>query len=85
MLKVEAEIAKFLKPLLESEGVDLGEVKLINDGDENLILEIGIHLVNGETDLNAIEKISPFISDWLDLLDPIEESYFLDVYAFSSK
>ena len=84
MLKIEEKIKEILEPILKDEGVLLKEIRFFHDNDAN-ILEIGVQMINGETDLQAIETISPFISDWLDKIDLMEDAYFLDVYAVTAK
>lgn len=84
MAKIEESIKVILEPLLRDEGVLLKEIRFFEEGGENY-LEIGVKMIEGETDLVALEIISPFISSWLDKIDPIEDAYILDVYAVSEE
>lgn len=84
MLKIEEKIKSVLEPILRDEGVLLKEIRFFEE-DEQYILEIGVMMIEGPTDLQALEIISPFISEWLDKFDPIEDPYILDVYAVSDK
>ena len=84
MTVIEQKIDQVLRPLLKDEGVDLATLRLFVENDQTF-LEIGVKRFEGETDLNSVEVISRFISDWLDKYDFIEDSYILDVYAVSAK
>lgn len=75
------KIKEYLVPLLNDEGVDLKSIRYFQDPQKNNILEVGVLRKTGVTDLQVIEVISPHISNWLDAIDLIDESYFLDVYA----
>ena len=82
MTILEEKIESLLRPLLHDEGVELVTIRFYNENEDNF-LELGVKMIEGTTDLNAIETVSRFISDWLDRVDLIEDAYLLDVYAVS--
>ncbi|WP_300410565.1 ribosome maturation factor RimP [Lagierella sp.] len=66
------------EPLLKELGLELYDIEYSKDAIGN-ILRIFISKDEGNVGIEDCEKASKSISQKLDLLDPIEESYFLEV------
>lgn len=66
------------KPLLEDLGLNLYDIEYNKESVGN-VLRVFISKNEGNVGIDDCEKSSRRISDKLDELDPIEESYFLEV------
>lgn len=64
--------------LIEQSGLELYEIEYVKEPVGN-ILRVYISKDNGNVSIEDCETVSNLISDKLDELDPIEESYFLEV------
>ncbi len=77
MAKVEENIEKLIKPIIENLGYELYDVEYVKEG-KNFILRIFIDSENGIT-IEDCEKTNDAINDILDEANYIKESYFLEV------
>lgn len=75
--KIIHTIEEIAKPIVEKEQLELVEVEFIEDG-ANWFLRIIIDK-DGGIDIEDCGRISEKVSKRLDELDPIKESYFLEV------
>ena len=69
---------KELKSITDNLNLILDDIEFLREPAGN-ILRIYIDKELGTVDINDCEKASKLISDKLDKLDPIDESYFLEV------
>ena len=70
-------IEKNFKTILLEKGIYFVDVEYVKEPKGN-VLRIFIDK-DGGVDLDSCEMTSNIISDWLDEVDPIEDSYFLEV------
>ncbi|WP_251860274.1 ribosome maturation factor RimP [Clostridium sp. Marseille-Q2269] len=66
-----------VKPIVENINYELYHIEFVKEGKENY-LRIYIDSENGVS-LDGCEKVSRAISELLDDIDPIQESYYLEV------
>ncbi len=69
---------KEFEPLLLDLGLEIYDIEYIRESIGN-VLRVFITKDQGNVGIEDCEKASKAISEKLDLLDPIEESYFLEV------
>lgn len=69
---------KEFEPLILQSGLELYEIEYVKEPVGN-ILRVYISKDNGNVSIEDCETVSNLISDKLDELDPIEDSYFLEV------
>ena len=72
-----SELWRLIEPVLEPEGLELVELEFKRDGSRS-VLRLFIDRPNGVT-LEDCELISRQVSALLDMEDPIEHRYFLEV------
>lgn len=65
-------------PLILNAGLELYDIEFVKESVGN-ILRVYISKENGNVGIEDCETVSKLISDKLDELDPIEDSYFLEV------
>lgn len=70
-------IEKTFKDVFKENGIEFLDCEYVKEPKGN-VLRIFIDKKDG-VDLDSCEFISNLVSDWLDDVDPIEESYFLEV------
>ncbi|CDF57948.1 ribosome maturation factor RimP [Thermobrachium celere] len=75
--KIEQQVEKIAKPIVESYNCDFIDVEFLKESGE-WYLRVYIDKEDGVT-LDDCAKISRVLSDELDKVDPIEFSYFLEV------
>ena len=78
MNKVEDTIWAMAMPLAEANGLEVIEVEFVKEGSE-WYLRLYLDKENGAVELDDCEKISRLLSDELDKVDPISQSYRLEV------
>ncbi|MFW5987997.1 MAG: ribosome maturation factor RimP [bacterium] len=78
MSNIADEVYQIAKPIVVAHELDLVEVDYLKEGSD-WILRIFIENPDGELSLSHCEKISKILSQKLDELDPIENSYVLEV------
>lgn len=71
------EIREYFTPIFLNMGFEFVDVEYVKEPKGN-VLRIFIDRENG-VDLDSCEIASNLVSDWLDEVDPIEESYYLEV------
>lgn len=80
-LKKEKELLKIIEEIFKPEflknDIEFVDVEYVREPKGN-VLRIFIDKEGG-VDLDSCELASNLVSDWLDDVDPIEESYFLEV------
>lgn len=69
---------KEFEPLIIQSGLELYEIEYVKEPVGN-ILRVYISKDNGSVSIEDCETVSNLISEKLDELDPIEDSYFLEV------
>lgn len=69
---------KEFEPLILNAGLQLYDIEYVKESVGN-ILRVYISKENGNVGIEDCEAVSKLISDKLDELDPIEDSYFLEV------
>ena len=74
---VSAEVSALVRPIVESLGLELWDVRYLKEG-ANRILRIYIDSENGVT-IEDCENVTRAVDAPLDELDPIAESYTLEV------
>jgi ribosome maturation factor RimP len=72
------KVITLVKPIVMELNYDLYHLELVREGRDNY-LRIYIDKENGEISLQDCEKVSRAVSDMLDVEDPIEEGYCLEV------
>jgi ribosome maturation factor RimP len=77
LAKIEEKVEKLLKDKIEKIGYELYDVEYAKEG-KNYFLRIFIDKPEG-IDLNDCEKVNNEITDLLDEVDYIKETYFLEV------
>ena len=73
---VAAKIADLLEPHVERQGYELVAVEY-HKGTRSSILRLLVDKPGGGIGLDDLEKLSPVVSDLLDVYDPIAERYTL--------
>lgn len=74
---ITSAVANMIKPMLDEHGFELVDVEYVKEGG-NRFLRIIVDKPGG-IDIEDCGKISEFASRQLDVLDPIQEAYFLEV------
>ena len=75
---VAAKVAELLEPHIERQGYELVWVEY-HKGSRTSVLRVLVDKPGGGIGLNDLEKLSPVLSDMLDVYDPIEGRYLLEV------
>ena len=75
---VGAKIAELLEPHIERQGYELVSVEY-RKGTRNSLLRLLVDKPGGGIALDDLEKLSPVLRDLLDVYDPIEGRYMLEV------
>ncbi|MFP4660966.1 MAG: ribosome maturation factor RimP [Halanaerobiales bacterium] len=78
MGRVSNEVERIAQPIVKNEGLELVDVEYVKEG-ENYFLRLFIDNEKKEIGLKECEKISNALSEELDSIDPIEQSYILEV------
>lgn len=74
-----SEIVKGIaEPIVQSQGLNLVDVEYVKEG-SNWILRVFIENKGGDLKINHCETVSKILSKELDLIDPIKNSYILEV------
>lgn len=76
--KITIVTEEILKEFLENEGLLLYDVEYVKEGPDR-VLRVYIDKEEGFVGTEDCEKVSKFLSDKLDELDPIEDNYLLEV------
>jgi ribosome maturation factor RimP len=74
---VDARVAEIIRPVIASCGYRLVRVRLL--GQNGLTLQIMAEREDGTMDVDGCEEISRAISPVLDVEDPIDKAYYLEV------
>lgn len=77
-MKATDIVFSIVKPIAEEYGLNIWDVIFEKEG-INWFLRIYLDKNNGAVTIDDCEKISNRVSDKLDELDPIEQSYYLEV------
>ncbi|HYB92132.1 MAG TPA: ribosome maturation factor RimP [Candidatus Binataceae bacterium] len=75
---VAAKVAELLEPHIERQGYELVSVEY-HKGTRSSMLRLLVDKPGGGIGLDDLEKLSPVLSDMLDVYDPIEGRYTLEV------
>jgi len=75
---VGAKVAELLEPHIERQGYELVSVDY-HKGTRNSLLRLLVDRPGGGIGLDDLEKLSPVLGDLLDVYDPIEGRYTLEV------
>ena len=75
---VARKVADLLEPHLERQGYELVAVEF-RQGSRGAMLRLLVDKPGGGISLNDLERLSPILSDLLDVYDPIESRYMLEV------
>jgi ribosome maturation factor RimP len=75
---VARKIADLLDPHLQRQGYELISVEF-KQGSRGAMLRLLVDKPGGGISLNDLERLSPVLSDLLDVYDPIESRYLLEV------
>jgi len=75
---VAAKVAELLEPHIERQGYELVSV-VYSKGTRSSLLRLLVDKPGGGIGLDDLEKLSPVLSDLLDVYDPIEGRYMLEV------
>ncbi len=75
---VAAKVAELLEPHIERQGYELVSVEY-RKGTRSSLLRLLVDKPGGGIGLNDLEKLSPVLGDLLDVYDPIEGRYMLEV------
>lgn len=78
MSKITENIYNIAKPVVESQGLNLVDVEYTKEGSERY-LRVFIENLDGDVTLENCEDVSKVLSEKLDQLDPINDSYILEV------
>ena len=78
MNKVESAVWTMAEPVVEQNGLELIAVEFVKEGTD-WYLRLYLDKENGTVELDDCEKISRLVSDQLDIDDPIEQAYRLEV------
>lgn len=80
--KIKETIADIANEFLANEGLELYNVEFVKEG-KDWFLRVFIDKLSDDTEeyvsTDECEKVSRFLSDELDRLDPIEQNYYLEV------
>ena len=71
-------VRPFIEEIVKANNLNLYELEFVKE-DGMWFLRVSIEKDDGTMDFETAEVISNLVSDKLDELDPIEESYILDV------
>ena len=77
--KCISELKEYFAPKIREMGYELVDVEFVKEG-ERSVLRFYIDK-SGGVDIDDCEKASCYISDKLDEIDPIESSYYLEVFS----
>ena len=75
---VARKIADLIEPHLQRQGYELISVEF-KQGSRGAMLRLLVDKPGGGISLNDLERLSPVLSDLLDVYDPIESRYLLEV------
>ena len=75
---VAEKVVELLEPHIERQGYELVSVDF-HKGARNSILRLLVDKVGGGVALSDLEKLSPVLGDLLDVYDPVEGRYTLEV------
>ncbi|ACL69538.1 ribosome maturation factor RimP [Halothermothrix orenii] len=78
MGKITDRVEDLAQPIVESQGLELVDVEYVKEG-ENRVLRVFIENPEGEVTLDHCENVSKNLDEKLDEVDPIQESYILEV------
>lgn len=78
MGKTADKISEIATPIVEENNLELVDVEFVKEGG-NWFLRVFIEDLKGETSLDDCETVSRLLGEELDRLDPIEQSYVLEV------
>ena len=78
MGKITDNVLKIAQPIVENEGLEFVDLEFVKEGD-NYFLRLFIDNPENDIGLEECERISNLLSEELDRIDPIEESYILEV------
>jgi len=78
MSKNSELVKEIAEPIVESQGLTLVDVEYVKEG-SNWILRVFIENNGGDLNINHCETVSKILSKELDLIDPIKNSYILEV------
>lgn len=78
MTKTEQELEKIALPVVEELGYELYDIEFVKEGSD-WFLRLYIDQNNHTIDLEDCEKVSDAMSAKLDEVDPIQQSYHLEV------
>ncbi|MDI3257266.1 MAG: ribosome maturation factor RimP [Kyrpidia sp.] len=76
--RVTAVVEELARPIVEGEGLELVDVEYVKEG-ANWFLRVFIDRPEGGVDIDDCSRVSERLSDRLDEVDPIPNSYFLEV------
>ena len=80
--KINETIAEIAEAFLKNEGLELYNVEFVKEG-KDWFLRVYIDKLSDDTEeyvsTDECEKVSRFLSNELDRLDPIEQNYYLEV------
>lgn len=77
MKSVTTLVEEILQPFLKKEGLELYDLEFVKEG-PNRFLRVFIDGEKGIS-LEDCEKVSQFLNERLDQVDPVKEQYFLEV------
>lgn len=77
MGKTTVKVTDIAQPIVENEGLELVDIEYVKEGD-NYFLRVFIDTDEG-VGLEECETVSSLLSEKLDELDPIDDSYILEV------
>jgi ribosome maturation factor RimP len=75
---VAAKVVELIEPHLERQGFELVSVEFLK-GSRNSILRLLVDKPEGGISLDELEQLSPIVGDLLDVYDPIEGRYTLEM------
>ncbi len=78
MGKTTDKVEKLAQPIVRKEGLELVDLEYVKEG-EDYFLRLYIDNEENDIGLEECEKISRLLSEELDIADPIEKSYILEV------
>lgn len=78
MRKIEDLVAGLVAPVLDSNGMELVGVEFVKERGD-FFLRVYIDKPEGGVGLDDCEKVSHYLSDELDRVDPIPQRYYLEV------
>lgn len=71
-------VSGIAEPLIEKEGLELVDIEFVKEG-ANYYLRVFIDNEENDIGLSECEVVSKILSEELDKIDPIEQSYILEV------